>query len=217
MFPTARSISSTTLAALVGAAVVLAVAATAARAQFQESPALGEQVAAGTLPPVDQRLPSVPYVDPMNQPWQEVGRYGGRLRLLMAKVRDLRQMVVYGYARLVGYTPDLDLQADILERVDNQDDKVFTLHLRPGHKWSDGQPFTSEDFRYWWEDVANNEELSPVGPPIALTIEGEPPRVEILDETTVRYSWSSPKAPTPPSCTSWPRPARSISTGRRTT
>jgi peptide/nickel transport system substrate-binding protein len=192
MFPTARSISSTTLAALVGAAVVLAVAATAARAQFQESPALGEQVAAGTLPPVDQRLPSVPYVDPMNQPWQEVGRYGGRLRLLMAKVRDLRQMVVYGYARLVGYTPDLDLQADILERVDNQDDKVFTLHLRPGHKWSDGQPFTSEDFRYWWEDVANNEELSPVGPPIALTIEGEPPRVEILDETTVRYSWSSP-------------------------
>jgi peptide/nickel transport system substrate-binding protein len=192
MFPTAKSISSTTLAALVSAAVVLAVAATAARAQFQESPALGEQVAAGTLPPVDQRLPSVPYVDPMNQPWQEVGRYGGRLRLLMAKVRDLRQMVVYGYARLVGYTPDLDLQADILERVDNQDNKVFTLHLRPGHKWSDGQPFTSEDFRYWWEDVANNEELSPVGPPIALTIEGEPPRVEILDETTVRYSWSSP-------------------------
>ncbi len=82
-------------------------------------------------------------------------------------------MVVYGYARLVGYTPDLELQADILERVDNQDDKVFTLHLRPGHKWSDGQPFTSEDFRYWWEDVANNEALSPVGPPIALTIDGE--------------------------------------------
>jgi peptide/nickel transport system substrate-binding protein len=128
----------------------------------------------------------------MNQPWQEVGQYSGQLRLLMAKVRDLRQMVVYGYARLVGYTPDLELQPDILERVDNQDDKVFTLHLRPGHKWSDGQPFTSEDFRYWWEDVANNEELSPVGPPIALTIEGELPRVEIIDETTVRYSWSNP-------------------------
>jgi peptide/nickel transport system substrate-binding protein len=31
-----------------------------------------------------------------------------------------------------------------------------------------------------------------VGPPIALTIEGEQPRVEIIDETTVRYSWSSP-------------------------
>jgi peptide/nickel transport system substrate-binding protein len=192
MFPNAKRISSTTLAALLGAAVALAISAPAATAEFKESPVLAEQVAAGTLPPVEQRLPSVPYVDPMDQDWQEVGRYGGQLRLLMAKVRDLRQMVVYGYARLVGYTPDLELQVDILERVENQDDKVFTLHLRPGHKWSDGQPFTSEDFRYWWEDVANNEELSPVGAPIALTIEGELPRVEIIDETTVRYSWSSP-------------------------
>ncbi len=192
MFPIAKPTSSTTLAALVSAAIVLAVPASEARADFKESPVLAEQVAAGTLPPVEQRLPSVPYVDSMDQPWQEVGRYGGRLRLLMAKVRDLRQMVVYGYARLVGYTPDLELHPDILERVENQDDKVFTLHLRPGHKWSDGQPFTSEDFRYWWEDVANNEELSPVGPPIALTIEGEQPRVEIIDETTVRFSWSNP-------------------------
>ena len=192
----AQSTHRTTLGALLGVAVALAVAlavpGTAAQAQFKESPVLAEQVAAGTLPPVEQRLPSVPYVDPLDQPWQEVGQHGGRLRLLMAKVRDLRQMVVYGYARLVGYTPDLELHADILERVDNQDDKVFTLHLRPGHKWSDGQPFTTEDFRYWWEDVANNEELSPVGPPIALTIEGEQPRVEIIDETTVRYSWSRP-------------------------
>jgi len=192
MFPIAKPTSSTTLAALVSAAIVLAVPASEARADFKESPVLAEQVAAGTLPPVEQRLPSVPYVDSMDQPWQEVGRYGGRLRLLMAKVRDLRQMVVYGYARLVGYTPDLELHPDILERVENQDDKVFTLHLRPGHKWSDGQPFTTEDFRYWWEDVANNEELSPVGPPIALTIEGEQPRVEIIDETTVRFSWSNP-------------------------
>ena len=192
----AQSIHRTTLGALLGVAVALAVAlavpGTAAQAQFKESPVLAEQVAAGTLPPVEQRLPSVPYVDPLDQPWQEVGQHGGRLRLLMAKVRDLRQMVVYGYARLVGYTPDLELHADILERVENQDDKVFTLHLRPGHKWSDGQPFTSEDFRYWWEDVANNEALSPVGPPIALTIDGEQPRVEIIDETTVRYSWSNP-------------------------
>ena len=41
---------------------------------------------------------------------------------------------------------------------------VFTLHLREGHKWSDGQPFTAEDFRYYWEDVANDPRLSPSGP-----------------------------------------------------
>ncbi len=157
-----------------------------------EPPYLEAQVTAGLLPPVAARLPEVPYVDPLDRPWQQIGRYGGRLRMLMAKARDLRQLVVYGYARLVGYTPDLELRPDILEAFENEDDKVFTLRLRPGHKWSDGTPFTSEDFRYWWEDVANNEELSPAGPPVALLVDGELPKVEILDETTVRYSWSKP-------------------------
>ena len=45
---------------------------------------------------------------------------------------------------------------------------AFTLHLRPGHKWSDGAPFTTKDFRYYWEDVANDPELSPTGPPQAV-------------------------------------------------
>lgn len=64
--------------------------------------------------------------------------------------------------------------------------------LREGHRWSDGEPFTSEDFRYWWEDMANNEELSPAGPPIAMLVGDEPPQVEYLDETTIRYTWSAP-------------------------
>ena len=54
------------------------------------------------------------------------------------------------------------------------------------------QPFTAEDFRYWCEDVANNEELSPSGLPRELLVDGEPPTFEVLDETTVRYSWSQP-------------------------
>ena len=60
------------------------------------------------------------------------------------------------------------------------------------HRWSDGSPFTTEDFRYWWEDVANNTRLSPGGPPQALLPGGEPPRIEILSETEIRYSWNTP-------------------------
>ncbi|MFQ5785000.1 MAG: ABC transporter substrate-binding protein, partial [Alphaproteobacteria bacterium] len=59
-------------------------------------------------------------------------------------------------------------------------------------KWSDGQPFTSEDFRYYWEDVANDPMLSPAGPPKVLRVNGELPRVAFPDATTVRYSWSRP-------------------------
>ena len=70
--------------------------------------------------------------------------------------------------------------------------RVFTLKLRKGHRWSDGQPFTTEDFRYYWEDVANNKELSPAGPPRDLLVEGQPPKFEVLSETEVRYTWHKP-------------------------
>lgn len=69
---------------------------------------------------------------------------------------------------------------------------MFTLHLRPGHKWSDGAPFTSADFEYWWKDVANNEMLSPAGPPDFLRVEDELPTVSFPDETTIIYEWSTP-------------------------
>ena len=129
--------------------------------------------------------PAVAQVEPVGMP-------GGQLRTLVSGTRDTRLLVVYGYARLVGYDRNLELVPDILEAVEVEDGRVFTMRLREGHLWSDGAPFTTEDFRFWWEDVANNEQLSPTGPPRELLIEDEPPTVEILDERTVRYSWSKP-------------------------
>jgi peptide/nickel transport system substrate-binding protein len=122
----------------------------------------------------------------------KVGEHGGSLRMLVSNTRDTRLLVVYGYARLVGYDTELNLVPDILKDVEIEDGRVFTMRLREGHRWSDGVPFTSEDFRYWWEDVATNEQLSPIGPPVELQVDGEWPEVEILDERTVRYSWSKP-------------------------
>ena len=157
-----------------------------------EPPALAEEVAAGRLPPLAQRLPHPPCVVDVARPGWTPGRYGGELHMLMAKDRDIRMMSVYGYARLIGYDEQLHLRPDILERIDNDGNRVFTLHLRPGHKWSDGAPFTAEDFRYYWEDVANDKDLSPFGLPRALLVEHRGPKFEVLDETTVRYSWDSP-------------------------
>jgi peptide/nickel transport system substrate-binding protein len=100
--------------------------------------------------------------------------------------------VVYGYARLVGYDTNFAILPDLLESIDAKGERVFTMKLRKGHRWSDGQPFTTDDFRYFWDDVANNKELSPTGPPSDLLVNGEAPKVEILDKQTVRYSWSKP-------------------------
>ena len=158
----------------------------------EEPPYFKPDIEAGKLPPVAKRLPQNPLVVDITRGDWELGRYGGDLRTLLAKDRDIRMMVVYGYSRLVGYDESLKLVPDVLERVDNIDSRVFTLHLRPGHKWSDGHPFTSADFRYFWEDVANNPDLSPFGLPQVLKVRDQGPKFEVLSETAVRFTWEDP-------------------------
>lgn len=160
-------------------------------ATYQETPYYQDAVTSGELPPVAERVPDNPAIETFEDGLTP-GRQGGKINILMAKAQDVRQMVVYGYARLVGYDPKLNLHADILESYTVEEGRIFTLKLRPGHRWSDGAPFTTEDFRYWWEDMANNADLSPSGPPIELMVNGKPPVVEYLDEHTVRYTWEAP-------------------------
>ena len=123
---------------------------------------------------------------------KSVGTRGGQLRMLMARPKDISQMTVYGNARLVAYDQNFELVPDILAKVENDNNRTFTLHLREGHLWSDGEPFTSEDFRYWWEDVATNEALNPGGPDREMLVDGKLPTFEVIDERTVRYTWEAP-------------------------
>ena len=175
-------------------AAVLAYAglASAAKPAMVETPFLAQAVERGELPPVSDRIPDVPSVVRFDQPGRSPGEPGGDLQTLMAKPKDVRLMTVYGYARLVAYDESFNLVPDLLERFEIKEGRIFTLYLRPGHKWSDGAPFTSEDFRYFWEEMAQNEELAPFGPPKPLLVDGERPTFEVIDETTVRFSWSQP-------------------------
>jgi peptide/nickel transport system substrate-binding protein len=181
-------------AALLAAVLLLTIgaAAPAGALTLQETPMLAADVAAGKLPPVASRVPGDPEILPFDGKQRVIGKSGGDLRMLIGRAEDVRFLSVYGYARLVGYDTSYAIKPDLLAAIEVKDDSVFTMHLRPGHKWSDGQPFTTEDFRYWWEDVANNAELSPSGPPVVLAVEGELPKVEIIDPLTLRYSWSKP-------------------------
>lgn len=179
-----------------GACIALMTHAAAMAAE--EPPLLAAEVAAGRLPPMAERLPDSPRRDlPERAGWTS-GRYGGEIKMLDRGGRDARAMVVFGYARLMTWHTDGDgntgLVPDILETVEVEDGRRFTLYLRAGHRWSDGTPFTTEDFRFWWEDVANEPALSPAGPPAELIAGGEPPTVEILDATRIRFSWPVPNA-----------------------
>ena len=160
---------------------------------FAEVPYFEDAVSRGDLPPMAERLPEHPRVIDFTEEHKEIGKYGGDLVTIMGRSRDIRMAVVYGYTRLVGYDENLVLKPDILESLDvNDAGNVFTLHIRKGHKWSDGTPFTAEDFRYYWEDIVNNDELFPVGPPRFLFVDDEPATFEVLDDYTVQYSWSQP-------------------------
>lgn len=44
---------------------------------------------------------------------------------------------------------------------ENQDAKVWTFHLRPEAKWSNGAPVTAEDFVYSWRRLADPKTASP--------------------------------------------------------
>ena len=160
--------------------------------ELEETPYFAAAVAAGALPPVGERLPTSPWIVDFGAEGLAIGQPGGRLNILMAKAKDTRQMVVYGYARLICYDIGYSFVPDILEGFEVEEGRIFTFHLREGHRWSDGHPFTAEDFRYYWEDVANDETISPLGPSSTFLVDGELPTFEALDDRTVRYSWSQP-------------------------
>jgi peptide/nickel transport system substrate-binding protein len=173
--------------------VLLASVLPATGAELIETPSLVERVASGELPPIAGRVPQEPLVVDLAATKRELGLPGGTLRMFVTRAKDIRYMAAYGYARLVGYDSRYRLMPDLLrDATTSEDGRSVTLHLRRGHKWSDGQPFTTEDFRYWWEDVALNPELSPGGPPVEMLTGGTRPTVEVIDEVTIKYTWNVP-------------------------
>jgi peptide/nickel transport system substrate-binding protein len=75
----------------------------------------------------------------------------------------------------------------------SEDYKVFTLYLREGMKWSDGEPLTVDDFLFWWEDIVNNEEVVPDIPKVYQP--GDTPmEVRKIDDYTVelRFAQQNP-------------------------
>ena len=145
------------------------------------------------VPPIADRIPEEPLIVDLESRKRVPGQHGGTIRMFVSRSKDVRYMAVWGYARLVAYNEDYDLVPDILKDYQvSPDGRTVTLVLRKGHRWSNGDPFTTEDLRYWWEDVALNEELSPSGPPVELLANGELPVVTVVDEQTITYAWPTP-------------------------
>ncbi len=161
---------------------------------FNESPTFAEMVAAGELPPVEERLPKDVYVV---EPYEEIGRYGGIVRSTTTNA-----MHAGGDFLLSIFPAPVKPNADLSDIVPNvvkdvvpsEDTTVWTFHLREGLRWSDGEPFTSEDIMFWYEDVLFNEDLTPtIGSPWRDGATGEIVEVIAIDDYTVEFHFPAAK------------------------
>ena len=172
-----------------GAAALAGVGSSAFAQQSKESPLLAKLANDGKLPPLAQRLPTMPLVIQA----EKVGVYGGAIR------RGLRGSADHnGILRLVGnqglvrwnlaYTEVLPCVAASWEV--NASATEFVFRLRPAMKWSDGKPFTADDVVFSIEDCAKNPELYK-STPSTLSIAGKPVVVTKVNDTTVKFTFAS--------------------------
>ena len=171
-------------------ALALMVPIAFAQTNFDESPALAELVAAGTIPALEERLPDNPLV---LEPIEEIGEYGGAYQLITRRGDWSMLARNIAYENLVAWNRDwTQVIPNVAESYDVNDDATeYVFHLRPGLKWSDGVPFTSDDIMFWYEDILMDRDITPV---VSDTFEsgGEPGVVERIDDYTVRITFAEP-------------------------
>ncbi len=160
--------------------------------QFKEAPQLAEMVKAGKLPPVAERVGQDPLII---KPLNEIGKYGGIWRGGFTGPADFWN----GYRCCSGpdhllfwdYTGD-KVTPNIAKGYEMQDGgRTIVVHLRRGMKWSDGKPFTADDFVFWFEDIYRNKDLVPT-PSAAMAINGKQGVIEKVDTYTVKFKFPEP-------------------------
>lgn len=176
--------------AMAGALILLGLPTRAA--EPKESPSLQAKVDAGELPPLAERLPENPLViTPTDRP----GQQGGDWNHALVGGGSLSMVVRYqGYEPLVRYTPDWSgIEPNVAESYEvSEGGKVYTFKLRRGMKWSDGEPFTTEDIRFWYEDIFTDPDVSQPTGQSYWSAGGEKGKLEVLDEQTFKVTFKEP-------------------------
>ncbi len=178
---------------LISMAAVIAICAAQGGWAYEQSPMLAEKVAAGSLPPVEERLPETPRVI---TPVDSIGIYGGTWHRAFKGPSDRWGPTKLMEERVVRAVMDADHDISYIpgwvETYEvNADSTVFTFTLRKGHKWSDGQPVTTRDVQFWYEDVFQNRDLMPSVPAL-YTAGGEPMVIDIIDARTFTVTFKQP-------------------------
>ncbi len=161
----------------------------AAPAASKEAPMLAEMVTAGSLPPVEERLPVNPLV---LEPVESAGQYGGTLRMVANDDNLGWLRMTVGNEGLVKWERDVSgTRPNLLESWEWNDDATeLTAKLRQGVKWSDGEPFTANDYLFWWNEMVLDESIG-LSTPAGTRVNGEPMKVEMVDDFTLKFTFAA--------------------------
>ncbi|MCR4586999.1 MAG: hypothetical protein K5682_01205 [Lachnospiraceae bacterium] len=122
-------------------------------ATYTEAPELAELVSAGSLAPVEERIPDADniFVDTVdaNGDALEIGTYGGVINLAGANGSwDLSRPVLESIIR---YNTDGSYYPNVIKEYSfNADYTEWTFKFREGMKWSDGDDFNTDDVTFWY-------------------------------------------------------------------
>ena len=159
--------------------------------KYSEAPMLKDLVTAGTLPPVEERLPEDP---PMVLPVKYLGEYGGTWHRAFLGIADFHALGRLIYESVLRWPrdPKDPVQPGMAESwVWSADGKELTLNFRKGLKWSDGVAFTVDDIIFWWEDIENDKNIT-ASPHAEWIVKGIPTEFEKLDDTTLKLKFAGP-------------------------
>ena len=159
--------------------------------KFAEAPMLADLVKQGKLPSVDKRVPDEPMVV---KPLHGIGRYGGTWRRGFTGPGDGEngnRIVSTDKILFWDYTGTKIMPCVAKEWKQSEDGKSVTISLRKGQKWSDGTPFTANDFVFWHDEVYLNKDLMPIAHPdfMAGTKSGS---LRKIDDSTVIFEFQDP-------------------------
>jgi peptide/nickel transport system substrate-binding protein len=167
---------------------------------FTQAPSLNDQVAAGTLPPVDKRLPEKPFVQKVVG---KIGVYGGNFRGFALGDADKWSLyktglsgglVARGFREMKTISKNgMDGWSPAIAETWTWDDGAtgLTIHLRKGVKWSDGAPLTADDIVWTWNNVQMNKGYQP-SVPAQFVVAGKPMEVTKVDDVTVHFKFAGP-------------------------
>ncbi|MFW6410131.1 MAG: ABC transporter substrate-binding protein [Halanaerobiales bacterium] len=161
--------------------------------EFNQAPELDEVVEEGEIPPVDERVPDDPY---MVEPRENIGEYGGTLNaatlgidsfgddtMVMDVINSFARPSAEGDELVLNFAKDIEV---------SDDSTTYTFYLREGVRWSDGEPFTTEDIEFWYEDMLLNEDYTPVISDHFKDAEGEVMDLSIIDDHTFEIEFGTP-------------------------